>query len=387
MAVVVAARHLPRRGDDSLHEDLRALIVPDELEHAERVERLEDADLERAVRLQQRGGAGEAAAKVVVVVVVAAAARLRERGGPRRDRVPEEADANVEGDEGEEVEPRERLPPRLRQRDEAREADDRLHREREVDRKLVVHPEHRPRRLGDRRLGLEDRRRAVGEDDEPRERRDELRHAPRRRLRHHEEEPLAEGHGLVLRHPRHDLAGGVGGHGDDALAEEFRDRRLDFGHAPRHPRERRHPAQRHRRRLERHAVGNRRAAAVAGRRVRSRRGRLLTGLLLPPLAVAGDLLRAEAHARRAGNHICQQAGRKGRSDWGAGTAQILTRPRIDHVRLQKFRNRRREGARIYRSRKSPGSSSRKAAASVFAHSLASGYTLATGSSAAPPHLA
>ena len=76
VAVVVAARHLPRRGDDSLHEDLRALIVPDELEHAERVERLEDADLERAVRLQQRGGAGEAAAKVVVVVVVVAAAAV-----------------------------------------------------------------------------------------------------------------------------------------------------------------------------------------------------------------------------------------------------------------------------------------------------------------------
>ena len=53
---------------------------------------------------------------------------------------------------------------------------------------------------------------------------------------------------------------------------------------------------------------------------------------------------------------------------------------------EKFCNRR-EGARIYRSWKSPGSSSRKAAASVFAHSRASGYTLATGSSAAPPHLA
>ena len=56
VAVVVAARHLPRRGDDSLDEDLRALIVPDELEHAERVERFEDADLERAVRLRERDG-------------------------------------------------------------------------------------------------------------------------------------------------------------------------------------------------------------------------------------------------------------------------------------------------------------------------------------------
>ena len=53
---VAAARHLPRGGDDSLDEDLRALVVSDELEHAERVERLEDADLERAVRLRERGG-------------------------------------------------------------------------------------------------------------------------------------------------------------------------------------------------------------------------------------------------------------------------------------------------------------------------------------------
>ena len=31
-------------------------LVIHELEHAERVERLEDADLERAVRLRERGG-------------------------------------------------------------------------------------------------------------------------------------------------------------------------------------------------------------------------------------------------------------------------------------------------------------------------------------------
>ena len=273
-------------------------------------------------------------------------------------------------------------PPRLRQRDEAREADDRLHREREVDRKLVVR-EHRPRRLGDRAP------RSRGSS--PRRRRGRRATRTSRRASPRAPSTAPSSRGRAARG------------------------RTRAGLAPSAPRSRRRRRRTRRRRpcwknfgigalildmlfdiranvdIRRSGTGGARAARrrQPASRLASPAGVFGAGAgaahrpLLPPLAVAGDLLRADRPwSRRAGDHRAstsrlavgqkQFARKQGKWDLDARARHmpILGAALALAARLRRAPRGRRAGAQTLsatpllfvaahshdRSRKSPGSS-------------------------------